>query len=165
MFNLYTKSFKMSLTSLHSNLDASDNGMQQARSSWSETVDEMQVSTSPTPSPALSKSQTDFTSLKISKFSKIDDSSHFLNSSASEAAIQNEFAAVSSPITAIKDFSNAPITATTSQSLGSMSTSSKKRKVRDSPTLTRSTDTFVSVESSIFDQIHRFQSGAGERTF
>ena len=132
--------------------------MQQARASWSETVDEMQVSTSP-PNPPLSKSQTDFSSPKITKFLKIDDTAHFLNSSASEADIQNEFSAVSSPITAIVDYSNVHITASSSPSLDSVrSTSQKKRKVRESPTPTRSTDTFVSIESSIFDHtlIHTF---------
>ena len=151
----------MSQTSLHSfDSEPKDKAnMQRAQDSWAETVEDMSVSTNILVA-TNSKSQIDFNSPKLSKFGKIDDSAHFLNSSVSETDINAELAAISSPILPLANISQLNSNVILSPSVESVnSTAQKKRKLAASPTITRSTDTFVSVESSIFD--HTFVNTCG----
>ena len=66
--------------------------------------------------------------------------------------MHHELSAVSSPIVAIKADSNSSITSRTSNSFDiTCNSKQKKRKIRESPTGTFSTDSFISVNSSILD--------------
>ena len=151
----------MSQTSLHSfeSEPKEESSMQRAQGTWAETVEDMSVSTNITVA-TNSKSELDFNSPKFSKFGKIDDSAHFLNSSVSETDINAVLAAISSPILPLANIGQLNSNVILSPSVESVnSTAQKKRKLAVSPTITRSTDTFVSVESSIFD--HTFVNTCG----
>ena len=129
--------------------EGTDTEMDAANTTWGAAVDEIKARDSIDCNPVTSKSQLAFSN---PKFSKIDDTSHFLNESASEADIHHELSAVSTPISTIKDASNTSITAHTSDSFDiAVKSNQKKRKIRDSPTYTFSSDSFVSVNSSILD--------------